>query len=705
MSEDRYSWLEDVEGDRPLEWVRERNALAEEVLAASPRFREIEEQTLEVLDSEDRIPAVVQRGEYLYNFWIDGHHERGLWRRTTWDSYRTATPEWEVLVDIDELGRAEGVNWVWHGAEVLYPSRERALISLSRGGADADVTREFDMTTLRLLDDGFNREESKGGMGWATTDGSEVFIFTDFGQGSMTRSGYPRTVRRWRRGEPLESAAVVYEGTRDDMYIGAGADFTPGYERAFVMRAIRFYESELLEIRPEGLRSVDVPRSSEPLVWRDWLLVHLRDDWDVRGATYPAGSLVAADYEAHLAGDPTFTVLFSPTPTTSLANITVTRHHVVLNLLDDVANRLEVVTPAERRDGGADDDGGWRRRALDLAGEGEDSALPRLGTIAVGAVNARETDELWLTTAGFVSPSTLSLVCLDADGRTESVEPLKSMPSFFDADGMEVSQHFVESEDGTRIPYFQVSPAGMEPDGENPTLLYGYGGFEIPMMPAYAPALGRSWLARGGVYVVANIRGGGEYGPRWHQAALKEKRHKAYQDFAAVARDLVARGVTLPGRLGIQGGSNGGLLMGNMLTLYPELFGAVVCQVPLLDMKRYSHLLAGASWMAEYGDPDDPKQWDYIQTFSPYHLFDPDRDHPPVLFTTSTRDDRVHPGHARKMAARMSEAGKDVTYFENIEGGHGGAATNAQRAHMQALAFEFLWQRLGDPGAVVTEPS
>jgi prolyl oligopeptidase len=692
MFEDTFAWLEDVEGEGPLEWVRARNAHAEENLASSPRFEEIRAATLEILDSTEKIPAVVQRGDHLYNFWTDADHERGIWRRTTWDSYRTDNPEWEVLIDVDALGAEEGVNWVWHGAEVLYPSRTRALISLSRGGSDADVTREFDMSTLQFVQDGFSREESKGGMGWASKDGTEVFVFTDFGPGTMTPSGYPRTVRRWCRGESLEEAEVVYEGDDTDMYIAAGADFTPGFERAFVMRAIEFYASELIEIRPEGLVTVEVPRSSEPVIWRDWLLVHLRDDWEVGGATYPAGSLIATRYEDFLAGGRDFTELFAPSPTTSLADLTVTRHHVVVNLLDDVANRLEVVTPPDRADTGADDDGGWRRRALDL---GDEAGLPTLGTIAVGAVNARETDELWLTTAGFLSPSTLSKVTLDGAGATASVEPLKSLPAFFDATGMEVSQHFVESDDGTRVPYFQVSPAGLELDGENPTLLYGYGGFEIPMMPSYAPAMGRAWLARGGVYVVANIRGGGEYGPRWHQAALKEHRHRAYEDFAAVARDLVARGVTRPERLGAQGGSNGGLLMGNMLVKYPELFGAVVCQVPLLDMKRFSHLLAGASWMAEYGDPDDPTQWEYIQTFSPYHQFDAEQEHPPVLFTTSTRDDRVHPGHARKMAARMAEAGKDVTYYENIEGGHGGAATNAQRAHMQALAFEFLWQRLG----------
>lgn len=693
MFEDHFAWLEEVEGEVPLEWVRARNAHAEAHLARSPRFEEIRSETLEIFDSTDKIPAVVQRGDYLYNFWTDAEHERGIWRRTTWESYRSDNPHWEILLDVDALGAEEGVNWVWHGAEVLYPSRERALISLSRGGADADVTREFDMATLRFVPDGFSREESKGGMGWASEDGTEVFVFTDFGPGSMTPAGYPRTVRRWRRGEAT-ATEILYEGAADDMYIAAGADFTPGFERAFVMRAIDFYNSELIEIRPEGLVSVEVPRSSEPVVWREWLLVHLREDWQVAGATFPAGALLATRYEDFLAGGRDFTELFVPTPTTSLADTTVTRHHVVVNLLDNVTNRLEVMTPPNRTDGGADDDGGWRRRPLDI-GSGDETRLPTLGTIAVGAVNARETDEVWVTTAGFLSPSTLSKVTLDEAGATTEVELLKSLPAFFDATGMEVSQHFVASEDGTRVPYFQVSPAGLALDGDNPTLLYGYGGFEIPLMPSYSPALGRAWLARGGVYVVANIRGGGEYGPRWHQAALKENRHRAFEDFAAVARDLVARGVTRPERLGAQGGSNGGLLMGNMLVRYPELFGAVVCQVPLLDMKRFSHLLAGASWVAEYGDPDDPAQWEYIRTFSPYHQFDPARQHPPVLFTTSTRDDRVHPGHARKMAAQMSAAGKDVTYFENIEGGHGGAATNAQRAHMQALAFEFLWQRLG----------
>nr|NLD41258.1 S9 family peptidase [Actinomycetales bacterium] len=732
---DTLLWLEEVEDKDALLWVHERNASAESHLHTE-RLQEIESEVLEVLDSDDRIPGVTQRGEYLYNFWTDKDHERGIWRRTTWESYRTDAPEWDVLIDVDALGQQEGVNWVWHGAAVLYPTLDRALISLSRGGSDANITREFDLTNRTFVEGGFTREESKGGMAWADTTGESVLVATDTGEGSMTRSGYPRTVRRWRRGTPLSSSELLFAAEFEDMSASAGFDSTPGFERTFVNRVIAFYESELFELRDGELERVAVPRSAEASVWREWLLVTLREPWTLGTATYATGALLAIPYEDFRAGSEDFTVLFSPTPNVSLAATTAARRHVVVTLLEDVKNRIEVLTPPAREDYGADDDGGWRRQALDLTsiGEATEPAGPtsaealRYATIGVSAVDPRENDELWVTSQSYLTPATLGHLTLDASGNPTTYEGLKSSPTFFDASGMEVTQHFATSDDGTQVPYFQVTPSGeapgtddagesaarasLSPDGAStagasvegeggdtssgrPTLLYGYGGFEIALLPAYAPAMGRAWLARGGTYVVANIRGGGEYGPAWHQAALKEKRHRAYQDFAAVARDLVARGVTTPEQLGTQGGSNGGLLMGNMLTQYPDLFGAVVCQVPLLDMKRYSHLLAGASWMAEDGDPDDPEQWAFIRTFSPYHLARAGRDYPPVLFTTSTRDDRVHPGHARKMAALLGAMGYDVTYWENIEGGHGGAATSAQRAHMQALAYEFLWQRLG----------
>ncbi|ROR72598.1 prolyl oligopeptidase family serine peptidase [Bogoriella caseilytica] len=698
--EDQFAWLEEVEGEEQLTWVRARNTEAEERLRTG-RFESVSAEILEVLDSSEKIPAVVQRGEYLYNFWTDAAAERGIWRRTTWESYRTEQPEWEVLIDVDALAAAEDVNWVWHGAAVLKPAHNRALVSLSRGGADADITREFDLDTKTWVEGGFTREESKGGMSWADESGSAVFIYTDFGEGSMTTSGYPRTVRRWERGTALEDAPVVFEGKPTDMLVGAGRDQSAGFERDLVFRMRAFYDSETYLRAPDGtLTQLDLPRSAEPDLHREWLAVELREDWEVGGTTYPGGSMIAIALDAFLAGDRDFTVLFTPTDSTSLAGTTWTRHHLVLNVLSDVVNQLEVLTPpappAERgASGSVAGTREWQRRALDLGS----LDVPAIATIAVGAIDSEESDALWLTTTGFVEPTTLSRLELSEGGEVVEVEALKALPAFFDASDMSVEQHFATSADGTQVPYFQVTGAGVDRTGPAPTLLYGYGGFEISLTPSYSAGVGRAWLARGGVYVLANIRGGGEYGPRWHQAALKEKRHKAYEDFAAVARDLVTRGVTTPERLGTQGGSNGGLLMGNMYAQYPDLFGAVVCQVPLLDMKRYNHLLAGASWMAEYGDPDEAEQWEFIQKFSPYHLIDAGLEaggeYPPILFTTSTRDDRVHPGHARKMAAKLLEAGQDVTSYENIEGGHGGAATNAQRAFMNALAFEFLWQRLG----------
>jgi prolyl oligopeptidase len=667
---DPYQWLEDVTGDEPLQWVRAQNAKTDAALASTQAFRQMEAGIREVLDSDAKIPGVQKIGDWYYNFWKDKNHERGIWRRTTLEEYRKPNPAWETIIDLDALNKAEGENWVWHGADCLRPAYERCLVALSRGGADADVTREFDVARRTWVENGFFRPEAKGGLGWIDQD--TVYVFTDFGAGTMTESGYPRVVKRWKRGTPLESAQVVYEGKADDMYIAAYHDDTPGFERDFVSRTLAFYNDELYVVGKDGaLAKVDAPNSANKGVKRQWLTLELRDPWTVGGRTYPAGSLLATDFDGFMAGKREFDVLFEPTDSTSLASFSWTESHLVLNVLDDVKNRLSVLTPTAQ---------GWTRSAF--------VGAPTFGTLGVSAVDSDASDAVWLTATDYLTPTTLSLAQLG-----QAPEQLKAMPSFFDGANDVIEQHFATSQDGTRIPYFLVRPKDLVLDGSNPTLLYGYGGFEISMTPGYSGGLGRSWLDKGGVYVVANIRGGGEYGPRWHQAALKANRHKAYEDFAAVARDLIDRRITSPRHLGVQGGSNGGLLTGNMLTQYPELFGAVVVQVPLLDMKRYNKLLAGASWMAEYGNPDTA-DWEFIQTFSPYHLFDAGKDYPPVIFLTSTRDDRVHPGHARKMAAKMIEAGKDVTYYENIEGGHGGAANNAQAAHMSALAYSFLWERL-----------
>lgn len=671
MNDDPNLWLEDVEGDRALDWVRARNAVSEKQLAGDPGFEQVRKDILDILDSDARIPYVSKRGDYFYNFWRDKQNPQGVWRRTTLEEYRKEEPEWEVLLDIDALGKAEGVNWVWGGFECLRPDYDRCLIDLSRGGADATVTREFDVSDKAFVEGGFSRPEAKGNVNWIDID--TVYVSTDFGDGSMTDSGYPRVVKEWKRGTPMAEAKVVYEGEKTDISIGAFHDDTPGWERDFVYRGLTFYTNELFLRKDAGeLAKLDLPDGAQKGVFREWLTVELRQPWELEGKTHPAGSLLAINFDGFMKGARDFEVVFAPTDNSSLASSGATKDYFFINVLEDVKNRIYVLTP---------DKGGWKRKPL--------VGAPEFGTVSIGAVDADESNAYFMTVADYLTPTSLLMGEIG-----EKPEVLKQLPAFFDASPYRIEQHFATSKDGTRVPYFMVSDKDLQLDADNPTLLYGYGGFEVSLTPNYSASVGKNWLSAGGVYVVANIRGGGEYGPRWHQAALRENRNKAYEDFAAVAEDLIARRVTRPERLGIQGGSNGGLLMGNMTVMYPELFGAVVCQVPLLDMYRYDKLLAGASWVAEYGDPDVPSDWEFLRKYSPYQNVSKDVDYPPVLFTTSTRDDRVHPGHARKMMARMMEQGHDVTYYENIEGGHGGAANNAQSAYMGALAYTFLKQQL-----------
>lgn len=674
-AEDPYEWLEEVLGDKALEWVKARNAIVQNRMEGEPSFEKLRSDLLEILDSNARIPFVSKRGEYYYNFWRDKTNERGLWRRTTLEEYRKAEPKWEVVLDLDALGKTENENWVWKGASLLRPDYQRALITLSRGGADANITREFDLKTRSFVADGFKLPESKGSVSWIDID--HLFVSTDFGDASMTDSGYPRMAKLWKRGTPIEQAKLVYEGKQEDMSVGAVHDDSPGFERNFVTRNIAFYNDELFLVKDSGeLVKIDAPNTASKSVFKQYLLLELREAWTIDSKTYPAGSLLVSDFDRFLRGERAFVVLFEPSSNTALSSVTTTKDHVVINVLEDVKNRLYVLTPSTTESPTA-----WRREPL--------VGAPAFGTVNVTAVDSDESNDYFMTSTDYLTPTTLSIGTVG-----KAPEELKRLPHFFDSVGMQISQHFATSSDGTKVPYFMVAKKDLNLDGKNPTLLYGYGGFEISLQPNYSATVGRAWLTQGSVYVVANIRGGGEYGPRWHQAALKENRLRAYEDFAAVAKDLVARGVTSKQRLGIQGGSNGGLLVGNMITLYPELFEAGVCQVPLLDMKRYNKLLAGASWMAEYGNPDYPDQWAYIRKFSPYQNVQPSVAYPKVLFTTSTRDDRVHPGHARKMMAKMESQGHAVWYYENIEGGHGGAANNKQSAFMQALAYTFLKQEL-----------
>ena len=676
--DDPYLWLEDVLGERALAWVRERNAHSEAVLRARPGFEDRQRLLREVLDSREQIPYVQRRGAWFYNLWRDAKNPRGLWRRATLAEYRRTEPAWETVIDLDALAAAEGENWVFAGAQTLQPEHRLCLVSLSRGGADACVVREFDTVARRFVDGGFFVPEAKSQLAWIDAD--TVYIGSDFGPGALTDSGYPRVIKRWRRGQPLSRAVTVFEGQAQDVMAYVSVDPTPGFERTVFGRRLDFYTDRLQLLQDGQLLSIDKPADATFSFWRDRVLIELRSDWPVAGHTWPRGSLLVGDAVAYLRGERDFTALFGPTATRALDGWSTTRSAVLVNVLDDVASRLEEWTPGTAP-------GSWQRRAVQA---------PHPGHLSAGALHEPTlpddplAEAYFLNTVDFLQPDALLLGRTGSDER----ELLKARPSFFDATGLRVEQHFAGSADGTRVPYFVLWPRGAQADGTNPTLLNAYGGFEISKTPFYSGGIGRVWLSEGGVYVVANIRGGGEFGPAWHQAALREHKQKSYDDLAAVAQDLIACGITNPQHLAIQGGSNGGLLVGAVMLQRPELFKAVVCQVPLLDMKRFHKLLAGASWMAEYGNPDEPADWAFLSRYSPYQNVKAGVRLPTVLFTTSTRDDRVHPGHARKMAARMLQQGHALLYWENLEGGHGGAADNAQRAHMQALEFSFLWQQL-----------
>jgi prolyl oligopeptidase len=679
-AQDPFLWLEEVQGERALNWVRERNALSRQQLQ-TPLHATLREQIREVLDSRDRIPEVSRRGEHFYNLWRDAQNPRGLWRRTSFAEYRKAQPQWETVLDLDALGKAEGQSWVWGGATCLAPQYRRCLLRLSPGGSDAVVVREFDTQTKQFVAGGFELPLAKSQVDWL--DENTLFVGTDFGPGSLTSSGYARVIKRWQRGQALAQAVTVFEGKPEDVAAFAWVDDTVGHARHGFGRSIGFYSSEMVLQQASGaLKPLLKPEDANLNFWYGRVLLELRSPWKTGGTEWPKGSLLVADYKAFVSGKARWQALFTPTASRSLASYTVTRSTVLLSILDNVASRLE-----ERRFA----QGRWQARVV---------KTPSVGTLSTRAWHdtALAQDSMaeayTLRYADFLTPDTVYEARSGSDARTV----LKSRPSFFNSQGMRAEQFFASSKDGTRVPYFVVWGKDAKADGKNPTLLYGYGGFENVEQPWYSGSIGRTWLERGGVYVVANIRGGGEYGPGWHQAALREKRQNAFDDFAAVAEDLIRRQVTNPRQLGIQGGSNGGLLVGAVMLQRPELFGAVLCQVPLLDMARYHQLLAGASWMAEYGDPSKPEDWAFLSRYSPYQNVKPGQKLPALLLTTSTKDDRVHPGHARKMAARMLEQGHRVLYYENIEGGHGGAADNAQRADMMALEYSFLWQQL-KPGS------
>ncbi len=663
---DPYLWLEEVEGEEPLNWAEQKNHKTKEQFCTTSRFEAQQEKILAILDSDERIPGFVAYGTDLYNFWQDKAHPRGIWRRTNLDEYKTKDPVWETILDLDALAKAEDEDWVWGGHSMLRPDHDRALIHLSRGGGDAAVVREFDLEKRGFLENGFTVPEAKSNVSWAGRD--KLLIGTDFGSESMTDSGYPMTVCVWERGKQLSTVREIFRGESTDVGVGAHSDPWNGYSEYYITRGTDFYNSELFVYRDGNLERVNKPSSANAMIHRGALILRLKTDWN----SYKAGSLLIGEVCANTADSTNLDILFEPDESSTLEGWSTTKDSVVLNVSENVRTRAYSAVKT---------DTGWRVDRI-----GSESGF--LNESAHGFDS--DTSDIYVVhSESFLEPPSVSI---GQSGST--LETLKQAPSFFNESKFAASQHWATSQDGTCIPYYEIRPASA--DGPTPTLLYGYGGFEVSMLPQYSGTVGVGWLERGGSYVIANIRGGGEFGPAWHHAALRERRHKAYDDFIAVAEDLINRGVVRQNQLGIQGGSNGGLLMGNMYTRRPDLFGAIACQVPLLDMSRYHLLLAGASWMAEYGDPENPDDWEFLKNYSPYQNVDRDGNYPPILITTSTRDDRVHPGHARKMAARLEEFGHTVYYYENTAGGHAGAADNTQRAFMQTLVFEFLWDTLSN---------
>ena len=682
---DPYVWLEEVEGERAMAWVREHNARSLGVLQGDPRYETLHQEALAIVQAQDRIPSPgFTHDGHIDNFWQDAQHVRGLWRRTTLDSYRTATPEWATILDVDALAAAEGQNWVYKGATCLPPEERYCLISLSNGGKDAVTLREFDSVTKTFVEGGIVLAESKGGAAWIDKD--TLLVSRDFGPGTLTNSGYPMVVKRMKRGQSLDQAETLFTGQPTDVAVSGYTlrDADGVVKAVLINRSVDFYSSETWRVTDDGaLTQLQLPPKSDISGLVDGrLLVSLKQDWTApSGQDFKTGDLIAWPLETWLADQaaPAQLVL-RPTERQAIEGVNVTRNRLVVALYDNVRGSVRVYTPSPQGS-----DGEWAHTTLDL---------PQNVSVGVGSASEKD-DKVFVSVTGYLNPSSLWL----ADAATGAVDQVKSMPAKFDATGMTVDQHEARSADGTLIPYFVVHKADMPLDGSNPTLLYGYGGFESSLLPGYSATVGKLWLERGGVYVIANTRGGGEFGPRWHEAALQQNRQRAHEDFQAVALDLIARKITSQPKLGIMGGSQGGLFMGAMLTQRPDLINAAVIQVPLFDMLRFHKLLAGASWIGEYGDPDIPEQRAWIEQYSPYQNLRAGQPYPEVFIHTSTKDDRVHPGHARKAAARLEELGYPVLFYENTDGGHAAGANLRETARRLALEYTYLSRRLMDTPA------
>jgi len=669
---DPFAWLEEIHGVRALAWVEKQNARTAQVLETDPRYEIFRRQALAIFTAQDRIPDPGFLGGEIDNLWQDQVHVKGLWRRTSATSYATAQPRWETLIDLDALSAAEGRNWIWKGAVCLPPADALCLVRLSDGGGDAVEIREFDTRTRAFVPGGFHFDRGKQDVAWLDAD--TLLVARDWGPGTMSPSGYPIVVERVRRGEAPGRATEVYRGAATDVRVSPRVlrDADGNIADVLIDDSVGFFQTDLLELAPDGAtRRLDLPRKND---LRGWLagrmVVGINEDWPAEAdhPAFKAGSLIAYDPKTGAAG-----LIVEPTATQTIDQVRLTRDRVLVEMLDDVAGVLDVYAP---------DGGGWTRRRL---------ALPEGSALSIRAADPAS-DRAYVDSESFLEPTALWSI----DAASGAAVKIKSLPPRFDASRDVVEQRFATSGDGTRIPYFLVRPRAMKRDGSTPVQMFGYGGFQLSETPSYRPELGKLWLERGGAYVLANIRGGGEFGPAWHEAAMRDHRQRAFDDFAAVARDLIARKVTSPRRLGIYGRSNGGILVSVSITQHPELFNAAVIESPLIDMLRYNHLSAGASWMAEYGDPDIPADRAFIAKYSAYTQLRPGVKYPEPYITTNTEDDRVHPGHPRKFAAELEALGDPFLYYENTFGGHANDADPELNARRWARHYVYLARKLMD---------
>jgi prolyl oligopeptidase len=679
--DDPWLWLEEVEGERALAFVERQNALTLAKFGGAA-FQADRDALAAIYDRPDNIPYITRRGAFVYNTWRDAKNPRGLWRRTALDEFRKSEPRWDIVLDIDRLAQEENEDWILSWITVLPDTHTRAMLSLSRGGGDAVVLREFDIERRAFVTDGFVLAEAKGGAEWLDAD--TLLLSSAYGGEPMrTTAGYARAVRLWRRGTDVDHAPVLFEVPAESMAASSFVDLTGPAPRIGFVERTGFFDSVFWFGDTTGAKTkLDLPTDIWFEFHQDWMVVKRRSAWTVGGTTYPSDTMLGISLSAFLAGDRNFTPVFEPGPRRALQGFYWAAGRLVLSILDELRPHYEVITPAS----------GWTRSRL--------PGLPEIGVVDVWRLDAEEAEsngDLLATTQDPLNPSSLALL---RDMQVPTL--LKRAPRTFVADGLVVSQHEAVSVDGERIPYVQTGPAGET--GDAPVHLTGYGGFGLASRPYYNSMIGKLWLERGGTSVIANIRGGGEFGTRWHDAGRRANKRLSHDDFAAVAADLVRRGVTRASRIAAEGGSNGGILISNMLTRYPDRFGALFCTIPLIDMRRYSKLLAGASWIAEYGDPDIAEEWAWLKTYSAYHAAIPGQPYPPILLATTRRDDRVHPGHARKMAAKLQAMGYAAHFYEPAAGGHGYGKDNKERAAFSALGVAFMREAIGWTNAMAHEP-